>query len=64
MTDVRLTQAQRLQFTRFPELDERLLAQQGVLSKADLEQAMNRRRDFNRLGYAVQLTVLRRLWWR
>lgn len=56
-----LTHAQRQQFTRFPSLDERLLAQYYLLSEADLKQIMNRRRDFNRLGYAVQLTVLRHL---
>ncbi|MCP2014015.1 TnpA family transposase [Deinococcus sp. HSC-46F16] len=56
-----LTQAQRQQFTRFPRLDERLLAQHYLLNEEDLKQVKGRRRDFNRLGYAVQLTVLKHL---
>lgn len=56
-----LTSAQRLQFTRFPKLDERMLARHYLLSAEDLKQVMARRRDFNRLGYAVQLTVLKHL---
>ena len=56
-----LTSAQREQFTRFPVLDERLLAQHYLLSESDLARVMERRRDFNRLGYAVQHTVLNHL---
>ncbi|WP_168733651.1 DUF4158 domain-containing protein [Deinococcus sp. Arct2-2] len=56
-----LTSAQRQQFTRFPTLDERLLAQYYLLSESDLRQVTARRRNFNRLGYAVQLTVLQHL---
>ena len=56
-----LTPAQRQQFTRFPKLDERLLARHYLLDTTDLKAVLTRRRDFNRLGYAVQLTVLRHL---
>ena len=53
-----LTAAQRQQFNRFPKLDERLLARHYLLDTTDLKTVLTRRRDFNRLGYAVQLTVL------
>lgn len=53
-----LTQAQREQFTRFPPLDERILSRYYLLSEDDLHLIRERRRDFNKLGYAVQLTVL------
>lgn len=55
------TPAQRQQFTLFPTLDERLLAQYYLLNDNDLARVMERRRDFNRLGYAVQHTVLNHL---
>ncbi|MPY68136.1 Tn3 family transposase [Deinococcus sp. SDU3-2] len=56
-----LTQAQREQFTRFPPLDEHLLSRYYLLGEDDLRLVRERRRDFNRLGFAVQLTVLRHL---
>ncbi|WP_425148682.1 Tn3 family transposase [Deinococcus sp.] len=56
-----LTSAQRQQFTRFPAMNERLLAQYYLLNDNDLVRVMERRRDFNRLGYAVQHTVLNHL---
>jgi TnpA family transposase len=56
-----LTQAQREQFTRFPLLDERIFSRYYLLSEDDLLLIRERRRDFNKLGYAVQLTVLRHL---
>ncbi|WP_034388955.1 Tn3 family transposase [Deinococcus sp. YIM 77859] len=56
-----LTSTQREQFTRFPVLDERTLARYYLLSEDDLRLIRERRRDFNKLGYAVQLTVLRHL---
>ncbi|GAA5535176.1 Tn3 family transposase [Deinococcus aluminii] len=56
-----LTKAQREQFIRFPTLDERTLARYYLLSEDDLRLVRERRRDFNKLGYAVQLTVLRHL---
>lgn len=55
------TQTQREQFTRFPDVDERLLARHYLLSEDDLRLVRERRREFNKLGYAVQLTVLRHL---
>lgn len=56
-----LTAAQRDQFTRFPLLDEPTLSRHYLLSTDDLTLVRHRRLDFNRLGYAVQLTVLRHL---
>lgn len=56
-----LTPSQREQFTRFPALDERTLARYYLLGEGDLRLVRQRRRDFNKLGYAVQLTVLRHL---
>ncbi|WP_407543129.1 Tn3 family transposase (plasmid) [Deinococcus radiomollis] len=56
-----LTEAQREQFTRYPELNEQLLARHYLLVEADLRLVRARRRDVNRLGYAVQLTVLKHL---
>ena len=55
------TAAQREQFTRFPALDERILSRYYLLDAADLRLVRERRRDFNKLGFAVQLTVLRHL---
>ncbi|MCY1703861.1 Tn3 family transposase [Deinococcus sp. SL84] len=55
------TSAQRDQFTRFPEIDERTLSRYYLLDAADLRLVRERRRDFNKLGFAVQLTVLRHL---
>lgn len=45
-----LTAAQRQQFTRFPKLDERLLARHYLLSAPEREAVLTRRRNFNRLG--------------
>ncbi|WP_380090099.1 DUF4158 domain-containing protein [Deinococcus radiopugnans] len=55
------TAAQREQFTRFPQTDERILSRYYLLDAADLRLVRERRRDFNKLGFAVQLTVLRHL---
>ena len=56
-----LTAAQREQFTRFPLLDESTLSRHYLLSTDDLILVRQRRLEFNKLGYAVQLTVLRHL---
>ena len=56
-----LTAAQRDQFTRFPLLDEQTLARHYLLSTDDLLLVRQRRRESNKLGYAVQLTVLKHL---
>lgn len=55
------TAAQRGQFTRFPEIDERTLSRYYLLGEDDLRLVRERRRDFNKLGFAGQLTVLRHL---
>lgn len=55
------TSTQRDQFTRFSTPDERTLSQYYLLDGADLQLVRERRRDFNKLGFAVQLTVLRHL---
>jgi len=55
------TPAQRDQFTRFPQIDELILSRHYLLDGPDLLLVRERRRDFNKLGYAVQLTVLRHL---
>ncbi|MCY1703865.1 Tn3 family transposase [Deinococcus sp. SL84] len=56
-----LTAAQRQQFTEFPEPTDALLSRYYTLSDADLALIQERRRDSNRLGFSVQLTVLRHL---
>ena len=53
-----LTAAQRDQFTRFPLLDEPVLSRYYLLDTEELRLVRERRRDVNKLGYAVQLTVL------
>ena len=53
-----LTAAQRDQFTRFPLLDEPVLSRYYLLDTEELRLVRECRRDFNKLGYAVQLTVL------
>ncbi|WP_216321959.1 DUF4158 domain-containing protein [Deinococcus aestuarii] len=56
-----LTRAQREPFTRVPSLDERILSRSSLLREDDLRLVRERRRDFDKLGYAVWLTVLRHL---
>ena len=56
-----LTAAQRQQFREFPEPTDALLSRHYTLSDNDLALIQERRRDSNRLGFAVQLTVLRHL---
>ncbi|MGY2896764.1 DUF4158 domain-containing protein [Deinococcus sp. UYEF24] len=56
-----LTAAQRNQFTRFPLLDEPTLSRNYLLSTDDLVLIRQGRHEFNKLGYAVQLTVLQHL---
>ncbi|WP_162865829.1 DUF4158 domain-containing protein [Deinococcus wulumuqiensis] len=56
-----LTTAQRQQFTEFPDPDDQLLARHYTLSDDDLVLIGGRRRNSNRLGFAVQLCVLRHL---
>ncbi|USK32093.1 DUF4158 domain-containing protein [Bacillus sp. F19] len=55
-----LTPEQRLELVRIPEnISEQELGRNFTLSDFDLELIKNRRRDYNRLGFAIQLCVLR-----
>lgn len=56
-----LTAAQRQQFTEIPDPDDQLLARYYTLTDDDLTLIGERRRNANRLGFAVQLCVLRHL---
>jgi TnpA family transposase len=57
-----LTSEQRLALMQIPE-DEWILGTYFTLSKRDLEVVNKRRREENRLGFAVQLAVLRYPGW-
>ncbi|MGH2352734.1 MAG: Tn3 family transposase [Chloroflexota bacterium] len=54
-----LTPAQRLQFTTFPALSARDLVRYYTFSPDDLAIISRHRRPHNRLGFAVQLALLR-----
>ena len=54
-----LSKAQRARFTAIPEMDARELARYHTLSEADLAAVSARRSASNRLGFAVQLCLLR-----
>ena len=55
-----LTQAQRLRFAEIPaDLDDRLMARQHTLTKKELATIRKRRGPENRLGFAVQLALLK-----
>lgn len=59
-----LTKEQREQWTRIsPTIDEWELGAHYTLLEQDLEIIRQRRRDANRIGYAVQLCVLRHTGW-
>lgn len=59
-----LTPEERLQYLQIPtELGEWELGTYFTLTQHDLEIIQQRRRDYNRLGFAVQLCVLRYLGW-
>jgi len=59
-----LTPEERLQYLRIPpNLNEWELSAYFTLSPHDLEIIQRRRRGYNRLGFAVQLCVLRYLGW-
>ncbi len=53
-----LTNEQRQSFIQIPE-DELVVGTYYTFSNSDLELINKRRRDENRLGFAVQLAVLR-----
>lgn len=54
-----LSSTQRDCFEGIPEMDERKLARHHTLSEADLSAVSIRRGAANRLGFAVQLCLLR-----
>jgi TnpA family transposase len=55
-----LTPEQRLELVRIPgDISEQELGRNFTLSDFDLELIKNRRRDYNRIGFAIQLCVLR-----
>ncbi len=54
-----LSDAQRIRFEAIPEMDGRELARHHTFSEADLTAVSIRRRTANRLGFAVQLRLLR-----
>lgn len=58
-----LTSDQRLEFMRIPAESEWELGTYYTFSQHDLEIINNHRRDHNRLGFAVQLAVLRYPGW-
>ena len=59
-----LTPEERLQYLRIPpNLSEWELSVYFTLSQHDLEIIQRRRRGYNRLGFAVQVCVLRYLGW-
>ncbi len=55
-----LTPEQRLELIQIPEdISDRLLARYHTFSEQDLNVIHGRRRDYNKLGFAVQLCMLR-----
>lgn len=59
-----LTPEERLQYSQIPpDLGEWELGTYFTFTQHDLEIIQQRRRDYNRLGFAVQLCVLRYLGW-
>lgn len=54
-----LSESQRARLTEIPEMDARELARHHTLSEADLAAVAVRRGAANRLGFAVQLCLLR-----
>jgi TnpA family transposase len=59
-----LTPEERLQYLQIPlDLGEWELGTYFTFTQHDLEIIQQRRRDYNRLGFAVQLCVLRYLGW-
>lgn len=62
--EILLTDEQRLEFTRIPpNIDDWEIAKHYTFSEKDKEIINRRRRDYNRLGFAVQLGMLRNPGW-
>ena len=62
--EILLTEEQRLEFTRIPpNIDDWEIAKHYTLSEEDKKIINRRRRDYNRLGFAVQLGMLRNPGW-
>jgi len=62
--EILLTEDQRLEFTQIPQnISEWEIARYYTLTENDIEIVNRHRRDYNRLGFAVQLCVLRNPGW-
>ena len=62
--EILLTEDQRLEFTQIPQnISEWKIARYYTLTENDIEIINRHRRDYNRLGFAVQLCVLRNPGW-
>lgn len=62
--EILLTEEQRLEFTQIPQnISEWEIARHYTLNENDIEIINRHRRDYNRLGFAVQLCVLRNPGW-
>ncbi|AJA46824.1 transposase [Clostridium pasteurianum DSM 525 = ATCC 6013] len=62
--EILLTEDQRLEFTQIPQnISEWEIARYYTLTENDIEIVNRHRRNYNRLGFAVQLCVLRNPGW-
>jgi len=62
--EILLTEDQRLEFTQIPKnISDWEIARYYTLTENDIEVINRHRRDYNRLGFAVQLCVLRNPGW-
>jgi len=58
--EILLTEEQRLEFTQIPQnISEWEIARHYTFTDRDMEIINRHRRDYNRLGFAVQLCCLR-----
>jgi len=64
MSEILLTEEQRLEFTQIPQnISEWEIAKHYTFTDRDMEIINRHRRDYNRLGFAVQLCCLRNPGW-
>ncbi len=62
--EILLTEEQRLEFTQIPQnISEWKIAKYYTLTEKDIEIINRHRRDYNRLGFAIQLCCLRNPGW-